>query len=190
MTRPLERLGIDALEAQFGRAAATDDELLDLKEELEIRTTQRAKGLLNKVVERLSKMQNVKAAPSKSRASAPALKTHGNIPVPVPVFVAPPTLAITVQAASQTTPVALDSGSSLNSALLGTSVVMSHEQALRVLKVPVTASWEQIEKSRRDLVARAQPDRLIGLAAEKRKALQNECRQVNTAYKALWQIKI
>jgi len=187
MTRPLERLGIDALEAQFGRADATDDYLLDLKEELEIRTTQRAKGLLNKVLEQLSKMQKVNAA--SSMPPAPAPKTQGNIPVPVPVFVASPTLANTVRTASQATPVALDSGSSLNSALPGTSAVMSHEQALRILKVPVTASWEQIEKSRRNLVARAQPDRLIGLAAEKRKALQDECRQVNTAYKALWQIK-
>lgn len=185
MTRPLERLGIDALEAHFGRAAITEDELLNLKEELEIRTTQRAKGLLEKVVERLSKMQNVKAAPSKPLVSVPALKTNGNIPVEVPVFVATPTPARAIRAGLTEAPVALDTQGSPKSAI----PVMTQEQALRVLKVQATASWEQIEKSRRELVARAQPDRLVGLAAEKRKALQYECRQVNAAYKTLLQGK-
>lgn len=189
MTRPLERLGIDALEAHFGRAILTEDELLDLKEELEIRTTQRAKGLQEKVVERLSKMQKVNAAPSKPLVSAPILKTHGNIPVEVPVFVAAPTRANAIRAGLTAAPIAPPTLSSPVSALPSTSAVMTQEQALKVLKVPVTASWEQIEKSRRELVARAQPDRLAGLAADKRRALQDECRQVNAAYKSLLQAK-
>jgi DnaJ-domain-containing protein 1 len=66
---------------------------------------------------------------------------------------------------------------------------MAPEQAFKILKVAPSATWEQIEHSRRDLVAKGQPDRLIGIPAEKRKAVQDECRQVNAAYKALLQFK-
>jgi DnaJ-domain-containing protein 1 len=66
---------------------------------------------------------------------------------------------------------------------------MSKEQAFKILKVSPATSWEQIEQSRRELVARAQPDKLAGLSAEKRRALQDECRQVNAAYKSLLQTK-
>jgi hypothetical protein len=53
---------------------------------------------------------------------------------------------------------------------------MAPEQAFKILKVAPSATWEQIEHCRRDLVAKGQPDRLIGIPAEKRKAVQDECR--------------
>jgi DnaJ-domain-containing protein 1 len=70
----------------------------------------------------------------------------------------------------------------------GASLVeISVEQAYRILKVPLTASWETIEESRRNLVGRAQPDKLIGMTPDKRKVLYEECRSVNAAYKVIAQ---
>jgi len=64
---------------------------------------------------------------------------------------------------------------------------MTEEQAYRYLKVQPSAGWEQVELARREVVARAQPDRLEGLAPEKRKLLQDEGRLANAAYKSLLQ---
>lgn len=66
---------------------------------------------------------------------------------------------------------------------------MALEQAYRVLKVTAASTWEQVEASRRDLVARAQPDKVAKLAPDKRRQLQDEARQVNQAYQRLMQEK-
>jgi hypothetical protein len=64
-------------------------------------------------------------------------------------------------------------------------IEMSVEQAYRILKVTSAASWDAVEFSRRQLVARAQPDRVAGLEPAKRKGLQDEARVANIAYKTL-----
>lgn len=63
--------------------------------------------------------------------------------------------------------------------------MMSLEQAYRVLKATSTSSWDAIEFSRRQLVARAQPDKVAKLEPVKRKALIKEAREANIAYKVL-----
>jgi DnaJ-domain-containing protein 1 len=190
MTRPLERYGIDSLEAIFGREFATEDELLDLKEELEIRTTQRAKGLLDKVAKRLALLQKLKATSNSPVISPPAPKAYERVPVEIPVLLAGPSPAKVESVKDSVEQTAFASKNPVKPTSAEFVVVMTQEQALRTLKVSGTASWEQIEQSRRELVARAQPDRLVGLSAEKRTALQDECKQVNAAYKALLQFKI
>jgi Winged helix-turn helix len=57
--------------------------------------------------------------------------------------------------------------------------------AFRVLKATSASSWEAIEFSRQQLVARAQPDRVANLEPAKRKTLQDEAREANIAYKIL-----
>ncbi len=188
MTRPLERLGIDALEASFGRLSVSEDELLDLKEELEIRTTLRAKGLLEKVNQKLADIQRPKTSPSRAPAPASSHKTYERVPVEIPVFVPGPNSANVVVEQTSIKPISPVTPSVVKPVVSGATMEMPQEQAFKVLKVPVTASWEQIEKSRRELVARAQPDKLAGLSPEKRKALQDECRMVNVAYKSLLQV--
>ena len=60
------------------------------------------------------------------------------------------------------------------------------DAAYRILNVSSATSWGAIELSRRQLVARAQPDKIAGLPLEERKAKQNEARRVNIAYRTLF----
>jgi DnaJ-domain-containing protein 1 len=185
----LERLGIDSLEASFGRLSVSEDELLDLKEELEIRTTLRAKGLLDKVNQKLADGQRPKTSPSRAPASASSHKPYERVPVEIPVFVPGPNSANVVVEQPPNKPISPVTATEVKPVVTDASMAMSPEQAFKVLRVSATSSWEEIERSRRDLVARAQPDRLVGVPAEKRRALQDECRMVNTAYKCLLQLK-
>jgi len=184
MTRPLKNSGIDALESIFGRSNASKDELLDLKEELELRTTQRASTLLEKVSERISSLPKKQTPASTAlprmepkQASLPleipGFSTAGATPqISVPVVV--PTPKATVPSAKQNQPVLTE---------------ISVEQAYRILRVTTAASWDAIEASRRELVSHAQPDKTAGIPADKRSQLQAEAQQVNRAYRKLLEAK-
>lgn len=190
MTRPLERLGIDALEAYFGRSMITEDDLLNLKEELEIRTTMRAKGLLQKVVKKLAQLRVQEASPDMMLSDKPLpAKALRKDSVEAAIFASTQTSSKEIRTLSKGEPAVVEKTNSLEVTQVAPTVALTQEQALKVLRLPATASWEQIENSRRELVARAQPDRLIDLSIEKRKVLQDECRQVNAAYRALMQSK-
>lgn len=190
MTRPLERLGIAELEEFFKKPGQTSVELKNLEEELSFRTTVRSEKLLKAVKSRIKIneiMANAKAVlaakktvqlelPSVAEfeliagAVEPSAQLAVRPAVPVPV-------APQAELAPQTRPP------------VAPVPAIAPEQAFKFLKISPSASWEQIESSRRELVAKGQPDRLMGLAAEKRKELQDECKQVNAAYKALLQFK-
>ena len=64
------------------------------------------------------------------------------------------------------------------------------EQACRLLNVLPTAAWEVIETARRQLVARAQPDKLLDLTSASRETLQEEARRVNLASQTLFEMRL
>jgi DnaJ-domain-containing protein 1 len=173
----LERLGIDALESLFARPNLSEDELLDLKEELEIRTTLRARTLCAKVVGRLAEMHKAAAAPVRQAVT----------PVPVKAPASPVTAAIDKGAQQESLFVgsAHPTASANSSAPAIPVAITSPEMAYKSLKLTAAASWEQIEQTRREQVAKAQPDKLVGLSADKRRALQDEAQLANAAYRFL-----
>ena len=62
---------------------------------------------------------------------------------------------------------------------------MPTEEACRILRVPLDADWETIEKSRREIVQKSHPDRLNFLSPEKWKAVLENARRANDATQAL-----
>ena len=185
MTRPLERLGIAELEELFKNPKITADELKTLEGELECRSTARAENLLSevkksvKVKEIIAKARTRVAQKQLIQLELPSVadfELSSNAPAP--------STQVTYQPKVVTSTPAPQKSPSVNA-----DPAMTKEQAFKILKVSPTTSWEQIEQSRRELVARAQPDMLAVLAPEIRKALQDECRLVNAAYKSLLQGK-
>lgn len=67
---------------------------------------------------------------------------------------------------------------------------MSSEEACKVLRVAPGADWEMIEKARREIVQRSQPDKVRDLDPEKRKALIEHAHRVNEASRVLLELRI
>lgn len=185
MTRLLERSGIEELEVLFAKKGVTVDELFALAEELSFRSTSRAEKLLSQVVESLRLKQlfaRAKVVVDEKRKRATdaqgSLDLDGAQGAPASIHRQLPQTPTLEKTASKSV-----------DTVIPTQPNLSTEQAYKLLKVPMLASWEQIELSRRELVARAQPDRLVGLTPDKRKALQEDCRMVNAAYCVLLQTK-
>jgi hypothetical protein len=191
MNRPLERLGIGALESLAEPLGISAKELTAIADELVHRSTLRASILSDKV-----KLKLKAFAPSKPNdirdLAGTATPTQKGFAFEVPMFNPvelpqrqPKSLPAT---GAQPVPVVLPALGQYGAKSPETAPVeMSVEQAYRVLKVTPASSWDVIEASRRGLVARAQPDRLAGLDPAKRKALQDEAHVVNIAYKTLLQ---
>ena len=187
MTRPLERLGIDTLEALAAPPGISLKDLMSIADELAHRSTLRASILLDKVKLKLRSFGNT--APTATRDLAGTLTPIQNgFEFEVPLF---PTTELlkrppkpTQVAAAQSVPVVLPTLAPA-SAPEPAPITMSVEQAYRVLKATSASTWDAIEFSRRQLVARAQPDRVTKLEPVKRKALLQEAREANTAYKVL-----
>ena len=203
MTRPLARLGIDALEALFETGKQDLPALKQLIGELAYRNVPRATALLDKAqnVFKFVKLHQKEfvsgtSTPSDTRDLAgtqTSIQDRFEFDVPIfastewpkrpprqvpiagvapPVRVVMPTLTMPAAVVPRPAPIA-----------------MSVEQAYRVLKATLVSSWDDIEVSRRQLVARAQPDRVAKLESAKRKALQDEAREANVAYKVLLQAR-
>lgn len=179
MTRPLARAGIDELEALFQANEQNSDELKILESELTFRNTLRATALLDKLkrqrVRSIIDKAKVRVAES-SVAKQPPQTLNDTSPKPSETLAAIPS-SVSAPVGSPAKPVDPAPG------------LMTMEQAYRILKVSASATWESIEQSRRELVARAQPDKLAGLPEDKKKAVQDETRLVNAAYRLLAQSK-
>ena len=189
MTRPLERLGILELEDLFQkrvRTSATVFELMELEGELVCRSTAKAAKLLVEVKKRLKVKEVIATADTIVAEKQPVQLELPSATDFELSFSAP---APSIQAASFSA-VVTPTPAPPKTPSTSTAAVMSKERAFKILKVSPTTSWEQIEQSRRELVARAQPDKLAELAADKRRALQDECQQVNDAYKSLLQAEL
>ena len=194
MTRPLERLGIDALEALAAPPGISSDDRKSIADELGHRSTLRARSLLDKVNLKLKLFGG--ATPTATRDLAgTSLQTQNGMEFDVPVF-APtelpkrPTKPLPVAVAAL--PISVVHPTFAATSTLApepVSSTMSVEQAHRLLKATSASSWDAIELSRRQLVARAQPDKVTNLEPVKRKALQDEAREANIAYKVLLQFR-
>lgn len=186
MTRPFERSSITELEALAAKKSITEDELFALAEELSFRTTARAEKLLGPVLEALKFKQSITRVPAKvaDRKETRLVQKQGSLDLG-----GLPTASATPQRPVPLAPILEKTVSKPAEVVPPPPPNLSAEQAYKLLKVPMLASLEQIEQSRRELVARAQPDRLASLTPDKRKALQDECRMVNAAYRVLLQTK-
>jgi hypothetical protein len=123
------------------------------------------------------------------------MPTQNGFEFDVPIFAAaelpkrPPKPA-PIAAAARPVPVALpDFTEVVAAAPEPAPIPMSVEQAHRILKGTSASTWDAIEFSRRQLVARAQPDMVAKLEPAKRKALLAEAREANIAYKVLLQAR-
>jgi len=185
MNRPLERLGIQELEACARVRDVSDAQLGVLESELLHRSSSRAEALLNDVRDaRKFKQTAVQIRAKAAERRSVQAELPGLAATVAPV--ATPTPALTVPRQS-TFPRPLSQPATTARVANIPSTQMTEEQAYRYLKVQPSAGWEQVELARREVVARAQPDRLEGLAPEKRKLLQDEGRLANAAYKSLLQ---
>lgn len=203
MTRPLARAGIDELEALFETSKQDLPALKRLVGELAYRNVPRATALLDKAQRVLNFFESHRKE-SVSGASTPR-DTRDLVGTPtsiqngfefdVPVFVPTelpkrPHGQVPIAAVAQPVPVVLPVLKTVpDVAPEPVPIAMTVEQAYRVLKVTSASPWDAIEFSRRDLVARAQPDRVTKLEPTKRKVLQDEAREANIAYKVLLQAR-
>lgn len=202
MTRPLARIGIDELEAMFERSKHDLPALKQLIVELAYRNVPRATGLLDKA-RRVLKFVESRKKESTSGASTPTDmrdRTGTSTPTPngfgfeIPIF-APAELPRRLAKPGPTSnvqpvPVVLPTFTATTASVTEPEpIAMSVEQSYRILKVTSASTWDVIEFSRRQLVARAQPDKVARLEPSKRKALLDEAREANIAYKVLMQAR-
>lgn len=192
MTRALARKGVEELEAFFEKSKSDLPALKNLINELAYRNTPRAAALMDKAQQVMKFVENHRKKVASTTAAPVETRDLIGTPTPsqvgfefeVPVF-APAEVSIeqptpAAHMISQPLPVVLTALSKEP-----VSIEMTVEQAYHILKVTPATSWDAIEFSRRQLVARSQPDRIAKLEPAKRKALQDEAQVVNIAYKTL-----
>ena len=190
MTRPLARVGIDELEALAAPPGISTKDLKSIAYELGHRSTLRATILLDKINLKLKAPGTSAPGDTRDLVGTPT-PTQNGFEFDVPIFATaelpkrPPKPA-PIAAAARPVPVALpDFTEVVASAPETAPIAMSVEQAYRILKATSASTWDAIEFSRRQLVSRAQPDRVAKLEPTKRKALLAEAREANIAYKTL-----
>lgn len=203
MTRPLARLGVDELEALFETSKHDLPALKRLIGELAYRNVPRAITLLEKAQRELKFVESHRK--ESVSGTSPPMDSRDLVGTPTPsqngfefddpIF--PPTelpkrppsqelVAAVVQPAPVVLPVPTTTEAEVPEPA---SIEMSVEQAYSVLKVTSALPWDAIEFSRRQLVARAQPDRVAKLELAKRQAFQDGARDANIAYKVLLQAR-
>lgn len=203
MTRPLARLGIDALEALFATGKQDLPALRLLIGELAYRNVPRATALLD------TAQKALKFVESQRKESVPGTSTPSDtrdlvgtqtpiqnrfefdVPISAPTEVQkPPPRQVPIAGVALPPHVVLPVLATPSAVAPGLApIAMSVEQAYRVLKATSASPWNAIEFSRRQLVARAQPDMVAKLESAKRQALQDEAREANTAYAVLLQAR-
>jgi hypothetical protein len=198
MTRPLARLGVDELEALFETNKHDLPTLKRLIAELKYRNVPRAISLVVKAQKMLMSLESHRAEftsgvsraelANSDLAGAP-MPTQNGFNFDVPKFM-PTDLAkrspnqMPSDMALQTRAIVLPA-IPVAPTLESEPITMSIEHANRVLKTTLASSWDAIEFSRRQIVARAQPDLVAMLEPVNRNVLEDEARQANIAYKVL-----
>jgi len=169
VTRPLMQNGIAELERMF-ESSQSDPQILDaLESELRFRSVPRAATLLNRVRKAMN------GHPDAPAASQELLFGH-DVSVPIQEAQFPTALPVqnTRESRKRETEPAL---------------IVSVDDACKILKVTANASWDSVEHSRRAIVELARPDRLEKFAEAKRKALQQDALEANAALKALFEAR-
>lgn len=168
MSRPLIQNGIGDLERLFQSSQGNAKTLESLEYELRFRSVPRATALLAKV------RRAMNGAPVVPAPSQDVLFDHKPA---MPVQTLLPTI--------NTTPVP-----ALIPAIEALPLPqLSIEDACKFLKVSATASWDTIEKSRREIVGLTRPDLMAKLSEEQRQALRHDAMIANAAHNALFQAR-
>lgn len=209
MTRPYQKFGSAQLDQMFLDAKDDLTQLTKIEGELKWRSVRTAMRLLDKVQKQQAKvLATQKAAPLGQKPTAgsdlfgystqPVIPTTGDIarkPVQKQdsLGLEIPGFTNAVSNPESRVPVFVPSpkqNAKASEAPERQTAEMSAEQAYRLLKVTAAAPWDAVEASRRDLVSRAQPDKTLGMPADKRTQLQADARLVNLAYKKLLDAKL
>ena len=192
MPRTLMQHGVGQLEEMFDRGKADPKVLKQLENELQYRQVPRAVALLAEVQAAMNggaaaQQVPIVPAPPPARAPAPApvsqqpdLWGRSTAPPIVAVPPAAPVRAVTPAVKPpEAPPVAAKAPASPPD--------MPLDEAYKVMKATLGATWESIEQTRRTLVQQSHPSRWKKLSAEKRAQTLTEARRVNAAYAALSQ---
>jgi hypothetical protein len=178
MARPLMQHGIGELESLFATKTNDVKVLRQLELELSYRQVPRAFALAEKVTKALRTGQPAPPPP----VSAPKPQLPADVrsfsPLPsVPVFI-PPRPKSTEPASAELTP-----------AVKQPVAAVSVADAYKILGVSPSASWEQVEQARRQLVDEAHPSKVARLSPERRAHAQQSAKRANAAYGALAQVR-
>ncbi len=188
MSRPLMQHGVQQLREMFDRSKADAGVLRQLAEELQHRQVPRASVLLAEVRAAIASASAVgvpgSVAPPVSRAG-PArqqdLWTRPPPPPPVPGSAPPSHMPVAMPS--------LGAPSAATPRPVRTVSTLTAEDACKVLKTTLGATWESIEQTRRLLVQQSSPSRTSTLSAEKRAQALAEARRVNDASATLSRIR-
>lgn len=198
MKRTLMQLGIAALEDMFATSKTDAKVLRQLENELQYRQVPRAVALLGQVQVAMKRLASEVLAPGLQAAlplepeGASALERFSP-PRPehrLPsVRVSSTTTAGTrpetqnsAQATASRAETALQSPAPVQRAPVP---AMSVDDACKLLKVSLGASWQEVELSRRKMVLLSHPRHVVGMLQERQEVVRNEARRVNAAYAAL-----
>lgn len=172
MSRPLIQKRVDELEAMFATGQEDFDTLRLLEAELSHRSVPRAASLLVKV--RLV-LRGGSITPSVTQNELFEHRPQAIVQAPL-WSSATVTEAQAPQPLSQTRPAVTVSEP---------TPLMSYEEACKILRVAVGATWETIEQARRQIVDRAHPAKIRLLADGQRDKLVFEAKRANDAYAVL-----
>jgi hypothetical protein len=179
MARPLMQHGIGELESLFATKTNDVKVLRQLELELSYRQVPRAFALAEKVTKALRTGQPASPPPASApKPQLPADKRSFS-PLPsVPVFIPPRPKSTEPAIAAEPTP-----------AVKQPVAAVSVADAYKILGVSPSASWEQVEQARRQLVDEAHPSKVARLSPERRAHAQQNAKRANAAYGALAQVR-
>lgn len=195
MKRTLMQLGIAALEDMFATSKTDAKVLRQLENELKYRQVPRAVALLEQVQVAMKRLASEVPAPglqaalplepegaSALESSPPPQPDHGLPSVRVSATTAVGARAETQRSAQAT---ATKAEKVLRPPAPGKRApvpAMSVDDACKLLKVSLGASWQEVELSRRKMVLLSHPRHVVGMLPERQEVVRNEARRVNAAY--------
>ena len=176
MPRPLMQHGVGQLEEMFAKGKSDPKVLKNLGLELQYRQVPRAVALLAEVQAAMyggtpvtPQVAAPAHQPARAQAAAPEQPSLWERP--------PPAIPAARPVATQPRP--------MSPAVSPPLPTMPLEDACKVLKTTLRASWESIEQTRRLTVQQSHPSLLKSLSDEGRGQALNYARRANTAYAVL-----
>jgi hypothetical protein len=174
MSRPFMQFGVGQLEETFAKSKTDPQVLNALEHELQYRQVPRAVALLKKVRAELHEVKRTSITGFTS-TEGPPVNQQPELWEGASVSGWPPP-----PASAQKQKPAAEEDSAISAEL-----VVTVDEACKVLRTTLGASWESIEQTRRQLVNLAHPDRIAELVPEQRAETQAGARKVNAAYAVL-----
>jgi hypothetical protein len=189
MPRPLMQHGVGQLEEMFGQGKSDPKLLKQLENELRYRQVPRAVALLTEVQAAMNGAKSVGTLPPVAVPSPRAPQPHqpelwispSTPPTPAVLPVAPAIVRTpaSIQAAPSPSP---PPAAQLRQRAAPTLTV---DDACKVLKTTLGATWESIEQTRRLLVQQSSPLRTSTMRADRRAQAIADAKRANEAYAVL-----